>query len=196
VAQPAGRGEQRLADDADGVAAVRQLTGVEHDVRDVAAGATGAVRAHSKLLAVAVAQGAGPRPAPRRQRRDAVRATQPPALKRPTSRRRVEDLDHRASHRIASVEEDPTDPLPAVPTSLLPVDTDLDALTGRHEVLRLLALLPPRQRQIMAWTYDGYSPTEIAQELTLTACRGSIDLDHVGVCGLSQSLATMRAMSS
>jgi RNA polymerase sigma-70 factor (ECF subfamily) len=80
------------------------------------------------------------------------------------------------ARRIGSLQEDPTDPLPTVHTPLLPIDTDLDALTGRHEVLRLLALLPPRQRQVMAWTYDGYHPTEIAQELALTpeAVRASL----------------------
>jgi DNA-binding CsgD family transcriptional regulator len=30
-------------------------------------------------------------------------------------------------------------------------------------VLRLLAGLPPRQREVMAWTIDGYDPEEIAQ---------------------------------
>jgi RNA polymerase sigma factor (sigma-70 family) len=38
-----------------------------------------------------------------------------------------------------------------------------------QEVLRLLALLPIRQRQVMAWTYDGYQPAEIAKELGITA---------------------------
>jgi RNA polymerase sigma factor (sigma-70 family) len=32
-------------------------------------------------------------------------------------------------------------------------------------VLAALADLPPKQRQVMAWTIDGFSPTEIAREL-------------------------------
>ena len=34
-------------------------------------------------------------------------------------------------------------------------------------ILELLRLLPHRQRQVMAWTYDGYTPTEIATFLNL-----------------------------
>jgi RNA polymerase sigma factor (sigma-70 family) len=32
-------------------------------------------------------------------------------------------------------------------------------------VLAALADLPPKQRQVMAWTIDGFSPAEIAREL-------------------------------
>lgn len=39
----------------------------------------------------------------------------------------------------------------------------------RHEVLRVLDLLPLRQRQVMAWTLDGYPPAQIADELGITA---------------------------
>lgn len=35
-------------------------------------------------------------------------------------------------------------------------------------VLRLFASLPPRQRQVLAWHYDGYSNIEIAKILGLT----------------------------
>ena len=35
--------------------------------------------------------------------------------------------------------------------------------------LPLLDTLPPLQRQVMAWTYDGYRPTEIAAALGLPA---------------------------
>lgn len=38
----------------------------------------------------------------------------------------------------------------------------------QQDLLRLLADLPPRQRQIMAWKYDGHSPTEIAEELGIS----------------------------
>jgi RNA polymerase sigma factor (sigma-70 family) len=48
----------------------------------------------------------------------------------------------------------------------------------RHEVLRLLAMLPLRQREVMAWTYDGYRPQEIADELNISsdAVRASLRL--------------------
>jgi RNA polymerase sigma-70 factor (ECF subfamily) len=36
-------------------------------------------------------------------------------------------------------------------------------------VLQVLRLLPYRQRQVMAWTYDGYTPAEIATFLNLDA---------------------------
>ena len=32
-------------------------------------------------------------------------------------------------------------------------------------VLAALAALPPKQRQVMAWSIDGYSPAEIARKL-------------------------------
>ncbi|WP_018505336.1 sigma-70 RNA polymerase sigma factor region 4 domain-containing protein [Parafrankia discariae] len=60
--------------------------------------------------------------------------------------------------RIASLAEDPVAEMPEAPSPLLTNPADLDAVVGRHEVLRLLALLPPRQRQVMAWTVYGRSP--------------------------------------
>jgi RNA polymerase sigma factor (sigma-70 family) len=38
----------------------------------------------------------------------------------------------------------------------------------RNQVLTLLRRLPPRQRQVMAWTYDGYTPQEIARILQIS----------------------------
>lgn len=59
---------------------------------------------------------------------------------------------------------------------LLPMDMDLKSFEQRHHVLHLLAQLPPRQRQVMAWTYDGCTPTEIAKELMMNpeAVRSSL----------------------
>jgi RNA polymerase sigma factor (sigma-70 family) len=34
-----------------------------------------------------------------------------------------------------------------------------------RDVLTVLAALPPKQRQVMAWSYDGFSAAEIAREL-------------------------------
>ena len=69
--------------------------------------------------------------------------------------------------RTASVEEDLVDD-PPEHSSLLPTLTSMEAWEQRHEVLRLLDRLPPRQRQVLAWTLDGYTPTEIADELKIT----------------------------
>jgi RNA polymerase sigma factor (sigma-70 family) len=70
------------------------------------------------------------------------------------------------ARRIASIDvENPVDEVPEA--SLLPSCVDVAAFEERHLVLRLLALLPPRQRQVMAWTYGGYKPAEIAKELQI-----------------------------
>jgi RNA polymerase sigma factor (sigma-70 family) len=74
---------------------------------------------------------------------------------------------------------------------LLPASADNAAWEQRHDVLRLLATLPWRQRQVMAWTFDGYQPKEIAVELDVTpeAVRASLKLarrtlaDHFGRAG-------------
>jgi RNA polymerase sigma factor (sigma-70 family) len=42
------------------------------------------------------------------------------------------------------------------------------ALEQRYDVMCLLDMLPSRQRQVLAWTYEGYTPAEIAEELHLT----------------------------
>lgn len=69
--------------------------------------------------------------------------------------------------RIASVAEDPIGDSPEH-SSLLPSLTNVEMWEQRCEVLRLLDRLPPRQRQVMAWTLDGYPPAEIADELEIT----------------------------
>jgi RNA polymerase sigma-70 factor (ECF subfamily) len=79
------------------------------------------------------------------------------------------------ARRLASVrEEELVDDL--VEANLLWPDADLEAFASRNEVLALLGRLPTRQRQIMAWRYDGYTPTEIATQLGLTdvAVRSSL----------------------
>ncbi|MFG2807820.1 tetratricopeptide repeat protein, partial [Streptomyces massasporeus] len=64
---------------------------------------------------------------------------------------------------IASIEEMPIGRTP-----------NMNPLLGRsntseweegYKVLELLSQLPPRQRQILAWTLDGYTPDEISAEL-------------------------------
>jgi len=69
--------------------------------------------------------------------------------------------------RLASLVEPVTDPGTAG-SSLFARDADWDGLEKRHRVSFLLEQLPARQRQVMAWTYDGSTPTEIAKVLKTT----------------------------
>lgn len=71
------------------------------------------------------------------------------------------------ARRIASVDEDLVADVPEARSPLIGDPSAVDAVVERHEVLRLLALLPPRQRQVMAWTVDGFAPSEIAAELKM-----------------------------
>jgi RNA polymerase sigma-70 factor (ECF subfamily) len=77
--------------------------------------------------------------------------------------------------RTARTSEDPVDHLPET-TPLLRSPTAIDTWEQRHDILRLLARLPARQRQVMAWTLDGYKPSEIARELRIepSAVRASL----------------------
>jgi RNA polymerase sigma factor (sigma-70 family) len=74
--------------------------------------------------------------------------------------RRIADGDH----------EHPTDDIALDQTcaSGLLTEDKIIAIEQRHDVVRLLDTLPPRQRQVLAWTYEGCTPTEIAEELSLT----------------------------
>jgi RNA polymerase sigma factor (sigma-70 family) len=67
---------------------------------------------------------------------------------------------------IAAVRETPTEET-IEPTPLLPSPTPITEWEQRHEVLRLIRLLPSRQRQVLAWTFDGYTPAQIADILDL-----------------------------
>jgi RNA polymerase sigma-70 factor (ECF subfamily) len=44
-------------------------------------------------------------------------------------------------------------------------DDAASEIEARNVFLALVRRLPPEQREVMAWTYDGYRPTEIAAEL-------------------------------
>jgi DNA-directed RNA polymerase specialized sigma24 family protein len=68
--------------------------------------------------------------------------------------------------RIASVVEPVADPGAA--GLLFARDTDGDGFKERHRVSPLLEQLPVRQRQVMAWAYDGGTPVEIAEVLKIT----------------------------
>nr|WSZ96521.1 RNA polymerase sigma factor [Streptomyces sp. NBC_00857] len=74
----------------------------------------------------------------------------------------------------AEVQEEPLEQ--PEPTSLLPAPDAFSQWELRHDTVQLLKNLPYRQRQIMAWTLSGYSPSEIAVQLQLTpeAVRASL----------------------
>jgi RNA polymerase sigma factor (sigma-70 family) len=72
------------------------------------------------------------------------------------------------ARRVAAIHEDPAGEIE--PSGIaLGADALLDIVEQRHAVLRLLDQLPMRQRQVMAWTYDGAAPAEIAIALKLSA---------------------------
>jgi RNA polymerase sigma-70 factor (ECF subfamily) len=78
--------------------------------------------------------------------------------------------------KMTSIHED----LAADPAAASPLlgATPSEAWHVRHELVVALAALPPRQRQVMAWTLSGYTPAEIATELQLArdAVRASLRL--------------------
>jgi RNA polymerase sigma-70 factor (ECF subfamily) len=98
--------------------------------------------------------------------------------------RRWDQIDHPRTwaRRVASralarhrFEEQPVGQLPE-PTSVI---ADQDAAARwefRQTVLQLLAQLPDRQRQVCAWRMDGFTPAEIAAELSMdpAAVRNSL----------------------
>jgi RNA polymerase sigma-70 factor (ECF subfamily) len=88
------------------------------------------------------------------------------------------------AHRVASralvrhfsrAVEDPTESIPE-PSSLLPRPDAAHEWEAQQSTLHVLQALPPRQRQVLAWTLSGYTPTEIADELGMSpeAVRSSL----------------------
>jgi RNA polymerase sigma factor (sigma-70 family) len=70
----------------------------------------------------------------------------------------------RAYYRQAVSREIPLDTAPDLPGPLS-VTATVEFRDEAREVLAALAELPARQRQVMAWYVDGFSPTEIARQL-------------------------------
>lgn len=69
----------------------------------------------------------------------------------------------------------PADQVPE-PASMLPRPGEAEAWAQEQEVLTVLRALPPRQRQVLALTIDGWAPGEIAEMLGIdpAAVRGSL----------------------
>src|SRR5688572_13634395 len=57
-----------------------------------------------------------------------------------------------------------------------PLCGDIENWEQQQDLLTALAVLPPRQQQVMAWRLSGFRPTEIADELGITpeAVRSSL----------------------
>lgn len=76
---------------------------------------------------------------------------------------------------ISRVEEEPLD-WNAEASVMIAKPDEINAVAEESEILALLRMLPQRQRQVMAWSYDGCTPAEIAEELQITpeAVRSSL----------------------
>jgi RNA polymerase sigma-70 factor (ECF subfamily) len=88
--------------------------------------------------------------------------------------RRVASREY--ARRMAGVVEVPADDLADRTPLLRASASEIAAWEARQEELRLLEHLPSRQRQVMAWTLEGYQPAEIAEQLRMTpeAVRSSL----------------------
>lgn len=77
--------------------------------------------------------------------------------------------------RITDTREAPFAEIPEA-TSLLPEPDRFAEWELRHDLQGLLMKLPPRQRQVLAWTFNGFTPSEIALQLGMTndAVRASL----------------------
>lgn len=53
-------------------------------------------------------------------------------------------------------------------TALLPCHNAAAEWEAQYDTLGILRSLPLRQRQILAWTLSGYTPSEIAEQLRIT----------------------------
>lgn len=84
-----------------------------------------------------------------------------PTIRHPRAwlRRVAERGYYRRGFRETLVESPPERPGPLATAS------DVELRDEARAVLAALAGLPPKQRQVMAWCIDGYSPAQIAGEI-------------------------------
>ncbi|MFM9709208.1 RNA polymerase sigma factor [Streptomyces galilaeus] len=89
--------------------------------------------------------------------------------------RRWEDIEHPGAwvytvasraliRKISSTEEQPMEQVPE-PTSLMARPDATTEWETRHDLLPLVRSLPPRQRQVLAWTLAEFTPADIAEHL-------------------------------
>jgi RNA polymerase sigma-70 factor (ECF subfamily) len=86
--------------------------------------------------------------------------------------------------RLSNCKEIPTAEVEFAGYPLITPETNTEAIEKHHQVLRLIDQLSPRQRQVIAWTYDGASSVEVAEGLgikistvrsTLRAARAALN---------------------
>ncbi|WP_194838606.1 RNA polymerase sigma factor [Nocardia sp. XZ_19_369] len=70
------------------------------------------------------------------------------------------------ARRMAAIEEDLIAEF-GERSAVLAADSGIDEWIENNHYYRLLRALPPRQRQVMVWTMEGYSSVEIAELLRL-----------------------------
>jgi RNA polymerase sigma factor (sigma-70 family) len=80
--------------------------------------------------------------------------------------------------RVSSCKEIPTAEMELAGCLLISPETDIEAFEERHQVLRLVEQLAPRQRQVMTWACDGASPGEIAEGLGMNVSTVRSTLRH------------------
>ncbi|MGC5529950.1 RNA polymerase sigma factor [Streptomyces sp. SR-10] len=73
----------------------------------------------------------------------------------------------RAYMRQTGLRDRPTESLPDRPGGHCPLD-EVVLKEQEQRVYSALGMLSPRQRQVMAWHLDGFSHTEISEELGIT----------------------------
>lgn len=84
----------------------------------------------------------------------------------------------RYARHLATLREHPVDDLTTAGSPLLDPGTDIEDLEHRHTVLAILERLPLRQRQVLAWTYDGATTSEIAETLRISPDAVRSNLHH------------------
>lgn len=84
--------------------------------------------------------------------------------------------------------ERPFEELPAAGEPLLQQDHGLDEVIVQHRLAAVLQALPLKQRQVMAMTYQGDTPSEIAAQLgaTVDQVRSNLRLARQKVRGVLQ----------
>lgn len=68
--------------------------------------------------------------------------------------------------RIAALEEDLVEDFMEY-SALFSSNSDIDQWIARNHYYKLMTALPPRQRQVMVWTLEGYDPAQVAELLQL-----------------------------
>jgi DNA-directed RNA polymerase specialized sigma24 family protein len=62
------------------------------------------------------------------------------------------------------------------PTAVLPRPAEADAWIQEQQIIQVLRALPPRQRQVLALTIDGWTPSEIAEMLGIDSAAARANL--------------------